>query len=117
MIRRPPRSTLFPYTTLFRSVAMTSSPLRKALQERRFVVAPGIFDMISAKVADGMGFDCLYVTGFGTVASHLGVADAGIATYTDMVQRVGAMAHGCRTPVRSEERRVGKEGRSRWAPS
>ena len=29
--------------------------------------------MISAKVADGMGFDCLYATGFGTVASHLGV--------------------------------------------
>ena len=46
-----------------------------------------------------MGFDCLYVTGFGTVASHLGVADAGIATYTDMVGRVGTMARGCRTPV------------------
>src|SRR3712207_7026726 len=28
MIRRPPRSTLFPYTTLFRSPEMTTSPLR-----------------------------------------------------------------------------------------
>src|SRR2546428_2132413 len=26
MIRRPPRSTLFPYTTLFRSVSCTCSP-------------------------------------------------------------------------------------------
>src|SRR2546422_1931003 len=30
MIRRPPRSTLFPYTTLFRSRASTSPPKRRA---------------------------------------------------------------------------------------
>jgi 2-methylisocitrate lyase-like PEP mutase family enzyme len=78
---------------------MADPRLKAAFDAGRFVAAPGIFDMISAKVADGMGFDCLYVTGFGTVASHLGVADAGIATYTDMVGRVGAMARGCRTPV------------------
>src|SRR5438874_7659849 len=33
MIRRPPRSTLFPYTTLFRSL---ESPLRARVRERRF---------------------------------------------------------------------------------
>jgi 2-methylisocitrate lyase-like PEP mutase family enzyme len=78
---------------------MAHPSLKAAFEAGRFVVAPGIFDMISAKVADGMGFTSLYVTGFGTVASHLGVADAGIATYTDMVGRVGAFARGCRTPV------------------
>src|SRR3989475_12098400 len=35
MIRRPPRSTLFPYTTLFRS-------LKKELAQRWFVAQPGI---------------------------------------------------------------------------
>src|SRR2546430_9183969 len=30
MIRRPPRSTLFPYTTLFRSLAKVPLPLRVA---------------------------------------------------------------------------------------
>jgi 2-methylisocitrate lyase-like PEP mutase family enzyme len=78
---------------------MPSPTLRRALEERRFVVAPGVFDMISAKVADGMGFSALYATGFGTVASHLGLPDAGLATYTDMLGRVGAFAAGCRTPV------------------
>jgi len=78
---------------------MAHPSLKAAFEAGRFVVAPGIFDMISAKVADGMGFTSLYATGFGTVASHLGVADAGIATYTDMVGRVGAFARGCRTPV------------------
>src|SRR2546428_1450513 len=30
MIRRPPRSTLFPYTTLFRSLACTAAPIATA---------------------------------------------------------------------------------------
>jgi 2-methylisocitrate lyase-like PEP mutase family enzyme len=78
---------------------MANPSLKACFDAKKFVVAPGIFDMISAKVADGMGFDCLYVTGFGTVASGLGVADAGIATYTDMIQRVGRFAQMSKTPV------------------
>jgi 2-methylisocitrate lyase-like PEP mutase family enzyme len=78
---------------------MPSPALAAALRARRFLVAPGIFDMISARIADGMGFQALYVTGFGTVASHLGVPDAGIATYTDMIGRIARFAQGCRTPV------------------
>jgi 2-methylisocitrate lyase-like PEP mutase family enzyme len=78
---------------------MADSRLRDALTAKHFITAPGIFDMITAKVADGMGFTALYATGFGTVASHLGIADAGIATYTDMVSRVGRFAEGCKTPV------------------
>jgi 2-methylisocitrate lyase-like PEP mutase family enzyme len=78
---------------------MAHPALRQALEAGEFILAPGVFDMISAKVADGMGFKALYATGFGTVASHLGVADAGIATYTDMVSRMGTIARGCRTPV------------------
>jgi 2-methylisocitrate lyase-like PEP mutase family enzyme len=78
---------------------MADASLRQALDRGEFILAPGVFDMISAKVADGMGFKALYATGFGTVASHLGVADAGIATYTDMVSRMGTVARGCRTPL------------------
>jgi 2,3-dimethylmalate lyase len=78
---------------------MAHPSLKAAFDAKKFVVAPGIFDMISTKVADGMGFDCLYATGFGTVASHLGVADAGIATYTDMVSRMGRFAQMAKTPI------------------
>jgi 2-methylisocitrate lyase-like PEP mutase family enzyme len=78
---------------------MANPALRNALAQKKFIVAPGVFDMISAKLADGMGFDCLYGTGFGTVASHLGLPDAGIATYTDMVARMGQMARGVKTPL------------------
>jgi 2-methylisocitrate lyase-like PEP mutase family enzyme len=58
-----------------------------------------VFDMISAKIADGMGFDALYMTGYGVVASYLGLPDAGLATYTDMVGRARAIAGGTTTPL------------------
>jgi 2-methylisocitrate lyase-like PEP mutase family enzyme len=83
---------------------MPQSPVdRRAALARRMkqpglVVAPGVFELISAKIADPMGFDCLYVTGYGLVASHLGLPDAGIATYSDMVGRVGQIAKMTRTP-------------------
>lgn len=78
---------------------MADPSLKAALDAGRFVVAPGIFDMISARVADGLGFTALYATGYGTVASNLGIPDAGVATYSDMVSRMGRFAQGCRTPV------------------
>ena len=69
------------------------------IRERRLVIAPGVYDMISAKIADGMGFDALYMTGYGVVASHLGLPDAGLATYSDMVSRVAQMGALTRTPL------------------
>lgn len=63
------------------------------------IVAPGVFEMISARIADAMGFDALYMTGYGTVASHLGLPDAGLATYTDMVGRARTFAEGTATPL------------------
>src|SRR2546429_2211028 len=41
MIRRPPRSTLFPYTTLFRSISTTSSAYGSATANRRTIEKEG----------------------------------------------------------------------------
>ncbi|HEX7073076.1 MAG TPA: isocitrate lyase/PEP mutase family protein [Hyphomicrobiaceae bacterium] len=79
-----------------------SQSLVQRLKQPGLISAPGVFDMISAKIADGMGFDALYMTGFGTVASYLGLPDAGLATYTDMVSRVRQIAGGTRTPLMAD---------------
>src|ERR1700710_3210375 len=73
--------------------------LSARIKEPGLISAPGVFDMISARIADGMGFDALYMTGYGVVASHLGLPDAGLATYSDMIGRVGTIARGTRTPL------------------
>ena len=69
------------------------------IRRRELVSAPGVYDLISAKLADRMGFDALYMTGYGVVASHLGLPDAGLATYSDMVGRVGQIAAMTQTPL------------------
>ena len=73
--------------------------MRKLFESGRLVVAPGVYDMVSLRLAASFGFDALYMTGFGTVASHLGLPDAGIATYSDMVERVRRMASMARVPL------------------
>lgn len=73
--------------------------LAEQLQGKELVVAPGIFDMISVKLADSVGFDALYMTGYGVTASYLGLPDAGIATYTDMVGRVTQIKTISPTPL------------------
>src|SRR5256885_8151396 len=40
MIRRPPRSTLFPYTTLFRSPALRSNPQKRGVCTRVYTTTP-----------------------------------------------------------------------------
>src|SRR3712207_8611938 len=61
MIRRPPRSTLFPYTTLFRSIhphalldlEELDAPLRAQIEER-IVAYPSARDFFVQRVAEGV---------------------------------------------------------------
>src|SRR5690606_17234633 len=73
--------------------------LKKAIDSGKLVVAPGVFDLISVRIASQMDFDCLYMTGYGTVASYLGLPDAGLATLTDMANRVSAFCNTSHLPI------------------
>ena len=76
-----------------------SRKLRKILESGEFVVAPGVYEMFSAKIADSMPFAALYMTGYGISASHLGQPDAGLAGYTDMMERARTIAQGTSKPL------------------
>jgi 2,3-dimethylmalate lyase len=77
----------------------TQTRLKTSIAAGDFIVAPGVFDMFSAKIADRIGFSALYMTGYGVSGSHLGVADAGLVTYRDMVERARTIVEGTRTPL------------------
>ena len=78
---------------------MTNKRLKDLLRAGEFILAPGVFEMFSARIADRMGFKALYMTGYGISASHLGLPDAGLVTYTDMVGRARTIAEGTGTPL------------------
>ena len=57
---------------------MTSNTLKTLIEEKPFVTCPGVFDLVSAKLADRTKADAFYMTGYGAVASYLGLPDAGL---------------------------------------
>jgi 2-methylisocitrate lyase-like PEP mutase family enzyme len=73
--------------------------LKALLTSGQFLACPGVFDLVSAKLADLSGAQALYMTGYGTVASYLGLPDAGIATYSQMLDRVQAIAGAVSKPL------------------
>jgi 2,3-dimethylmalate lyase len=78
---------------------MTTKRLKDLLHAGEFILAPGVFEMFSARIADRMGFNALYMTGYGISASYVGQPDAGLVTYTDMVSRARTIAEGTNTPL------------------
>src|SRR2546422_9838278 len=101
MIRRPPRSTLFPYTTLFRSRWLFGSSCLIGRWRAERASAP-------ARFLDGTD-DASRWRGHG-VYSHSRELEP-------MSERLTLPVLPLRDVVlRSEERRVGKECRSRWSP-
>src|SRR2546425_11960916 len=110
MIRRPPRSTLFPYTTLFRSfpehlhVRVTAIVVerRRADGASRLVVISRENPYLDA------GIEVWILAG-----NHDQPRRAVRSTSLDDYR---GYSHVKVFRERSEERRVGKEGRSRWSP-
>ena len=78
---------------------MGKTTLRSILESGEFVLAPGVFEMFSAKIADRLDFKALYMTGYGISVSHLGRADAGLVTFRDMVERARTIASGISKPL------------------
>ncbi len=76
-----------------------SATLRSSLGTGRFVLAPGVFEMLSARIADRMGYEALYLSGRGISSSHLGLLDKDLVTYRDMVERARTIAQGVSKPL------------------
>lgn len=72
--------------------------LRELLGRPDVLTLPGVFDGISARAADAAGFSALYMTGYGAVASALGAPDAGLATFSEMLERVRCIAGAISVP-------------------
>jgi 2-methylisocitrate lyase-like PEP mutase family enzyme len=64
----------------------------KALMGRGTIIAaPGVYDALSALIAEQAGFEALYLTGNGQASSMIGMPDVGLITLTEMADRVRAI--------------------------
>jgi 2-methylisocitrate lyase-like PEP mutase family enzyme len=74
------------------------SRLRDLLASPQMIVAPFVFDCLQAKLASAAGFDCIYMTGFGTSAAR-GYPDLGLLTMSEMVANARAITQSVNLPV------------------
>jgi 2,3-dimethylmalate lyase len=75
----------------------TARKLRDAMG-KGMVVAPFVYDALQAKIAERVGFEAIYMTGFGTAASR-GFPDLGLLTMSEMVDNVRTIARSVNIPV------------------
>jgi len=78
---------------------MTDPSLKRRLDAGQFIAAPGVYDLIGVHLANEVGFDAIYASGYWMTVSALGLPDLGLATYTEMIDRVARIAELSEAPV------------------
>ncbi|RPI27433.1 MAG: isocitrate lyase/PEP mutase family protein [Acidobacteria bacterium] len=76
--------------------------LRKALTERRAVVAPGCHDALSAKIIEACGFEIVQVSGFGIAGSLMATPDLGMTQMKDILDVTWNIIQGVKLPVMAD---------------
>lgn len=72
--------------------------LREALGRGRLIVAPGVFDGLSARIVGAAGFEAVYASG-GAIARASGHPDLGLLTMTEVTSRLAEIAQAVSIPV------------------
>jgi 2,3-dimethylmalate lyase len=73
--------------------------LRELLAGPEPVVAPGVYDALSARLVEQAGFGVVYMTGFGSTASLIGRPDVGLLSGTEMIDNARRIVAAVDVPV------------------
>lgn len=76
-----------------------SRNLSRMIKSGEFIIAPGAYDALTARIIESEGFNAVYMTGFGTSAFHFGLPDRGLLTMTEMVQNANRIVNAINVPL------------------
>jgi 2-methylisocitrate lyase-like PEP mutase family enzyme len=76
-----------------------TTQLRKLLAQPGCLVAPGVADAFAARLVKLEGFQAVYMTGFGTSLTRLGMPDVGLLTANEMIDNAGRIVDASELPV------------------
>jgi 2-methylisocitrate lyase-like PEP mutase family enzyme len=75
------------------------SRFRALMQEHGCLATPGVFDALSARVAEKVGFAALAISGFGVETALLGRPDLGLLTLTELVDQARRITGAVDVPI------------------
>ncbi len=73
--------------------------LRELIRTGPPLLLPGVVDAIWARLCESRGFDAVYVTGAGVSNSYLSLADVGLLTFPEILDRVERIVEAVQVPV------------------
>src|SRR5438270_11627267 len=77
-----------------------TSSLREQLEDKtKIIVLPGVFDALSARVAEHVGFDAMFQTGYGSSATLLGMPDFGFLNAGETLENARRITRAVNVPV------------------
>jgi 2,3-dimethylmalate lyase len=76
-----------------------TTSLKRLLEQEGIIVAPGVYDCLSARVAESVGFKMVMVTGAGLAASILGYPDVGITSMAEVLNQTRNIVNSVDIPV------------------
>ena len=73
--------------------------LRQRLAETRLLLAPGVYDALSALVAEQSGFEAVYLSGASIAYTRLGRSDIGLTTFTEVCDTLTMIRERVSLPI------------------
>jgi 2-methylisocitrate lyase-like PEP mutase family enzyme len=74
-------------------------PLKKRLEQPDVLLAPGVYDALSALVAEQAGFEALYLSGASIAYTLLGRSDVGLTTVSEVINTLAHITDRVKIPV------------------
>jgi 2-methylisocitrate lyase-like PEP mutase family enzyme len=78
---------------------MPTTRISRILEDLGSIAFPGVFDTLSAKIAEGVGFPMAFVSGYSVAATLIGEPDLGLLTQTEMVERARQICGSVDIPI------------------
>jgi 2,3-dimethylmalate lyase len=75
-----------------------SKSFKDLIDTKRLLAVPGVFDALTARVAQYCGFSAIFMTGYGTAAAY-GFPDFGLLTMSEMLENVRRIVHAVDIPL------------------
>lgn len=78
---------------------MNQPTFKQRLAQARAVLAPGVYDALSALIAEQAGFEALYLSGASIAYTRLGRSDVGLTTFPEVADTLARITERVSLPV------------------
>jgi 2-methylisocitrate lyase-like PEP mutase family enzyme len=73
--------------------------LKNLIQKEKYLMVPGVYDAVSARLVEQTGFPVVYIGSYATAASQYGLPDDGMVNLTQMVDKARTVVNATNIPV------------------